>query len=61
MLCIASALVASYLLRLPYMGADATVSMATLFLLPLIMYAACRPLALDMLAGIREAVPPAET
>ena len=61
MLCIASALVASYLLRLPYMGADATVSMATLFLLPFIMYAACRPLALDMLAVIREAVPPAET
>lgn len=61
MLCIASALVASYLLRLPYMGADATVSMATLFLLPFIMYAARRPLALDMLAVIREAVPPAET
>ena len=60
MLCIASALVASYLLRLPYMGADATVSMATLFLLPFIMYAACRPLALDMLAVIREAVPPVE-
>lgn len=57
MLCIAAALVASYLLRLPYMEAGATVGLATLFLIPFVTYAACRPLALDMLAIIKRAVP----
>ena len=61
MLCIASAFVASYLLRLPYLGADVTLDMATLFLLPFAMYAASRSLALDMLSVIRQAVPPVET
>lgn len=61
MLCIASALVVSYLLRVPFMGADPTVSMVVLFLGPFIMYVACRPLALDMLAVIKKAVPAAET
>ena len=61
MLCIASAFVASYLLRLPYLGADVTLDMATLFLLPFAMYAASRSLALDMLSVIRQAVPPVDT
>lgn len=61
MLCIASALVVSYLLRVPFMGMDPTVSMVVLFLDPFIMYVACRPLALDMLAVIKKAVPAAET
>ena len=61
MLCIASALVISYLLRIPFMGVDPTLSMAVLFLSPFVMYTACRPLALDMLAVIKKAVPAAET
>lgn len=60
MLCIASALVASYVLRIPFMNADMTVGLTTLFLLPFLMYVACRPLALDMLASMKQGVPPVE-
>lgn len=60
MLCIASALVASYVLRIPFMSVDATTSLAALFLLPFLMCVACRPLALDVLANMKQAVPPVE-
>ncbi|HIY83829.1 LuxR C-terminal-related transcriptional regulator [Rubneribacter sp.] len=60
MLCIASAFVASYLLRLPFGGMDSTVSLLVLFVLPFATYAAVRPLALEMLATMKRAVPPVE-
>ncbi|OUO91252.1 helix-turn-helix transcriptional regulator [Gordonibacter sp. An230] len=60
MLCIASAFVASYLLRVPFADIGVTAGMVTLFVLPFATYAAVRPLALGMLDLTKRAVPPVE-
>lgn len=60
MLCIASALVAGYLLRIPFLKAELTISLVVLFALPFLTYMLVRPLAIDMLEVMKRAVPPVE-
>ncbi|WP_080801766.1 helix-turn-helix transcriptional regulator [Arabiibacter massiliensis] len=60
MLCVASALVLSYALRIPFGAVDDTVGLIAVAVLPFLAYAACRPLALDMLGVMRASVPPVE-
>lgn len=60
MLVIASAFLLSYLLRIPLSLLNDVALMLVLMLLPFATYAACRPLALQVLGKVRAAEPPVE-
>lgn len=61
MLCIASAFGLSYLLRIPFSFVGPDVAVAVLVSIMFVMYAVCRPLALEMLAVMGGAAPARET
>ncbi|RNL44104.1 helix-turn-helix transcriptional regulator [Paraeggerthella hongkongensis] len=59
-LCVASALLMSYVLRLPFAALSDTACLVVLVLLPFIGCAACRPLALSVLSVMKASAPPVE-